>query len=413
MAPTVLVLWCGFPNGARIVRSLKDAGFNVIGAFPRDRAGGRSAACPRPLRYPSPVSTPEGFMPWLVATCARYDVDVVLPVDEDVVRLVAHNRAALDGITVVGPTAEQYRALSDKRRLAETALLLGLDTPATVEVDATGPTGAYPPLPSMVKPQTSGSEVEAPAMVHTAEERDAMVGRLVDSGYGAIVQERIDGPRWVVHSVRGPGGVFEHVVHAVRLEWPRGCGLATMKQALPAPARLAEAAKALLDHVDYLGPSGISFLEQNGRFYPHDVNLRLGATTAASINCGFDFPRRAVEAVLGINDRPFDGSPDRRAVHMRFDQELRALISSAKRRDARALGGNLMRVLRVGLGRNGMLDPSPLSPWWLWSLVGTKVGTRARELAPPGRTWTPDQPDRRTDPARRITHSSPASVAGH
>jgi len=401
LAPTILVLWTGYPNGTRVARQLKRAGFDVIGAYPAGRPGGRSPAVPRPLRYPSPVDTPDAFVAWVSDTCERRGVDAVVPVDEDIVRLLSRNRHAMGGAVFVGPTEEQYALLCDKRRLSDTARELGLDSPMTVEVDDEGHSPVWPPLPSVVKPRTSGSEIDAPRMVDTVRERDALVKHLARSGYGAVVQERIDGQRWIVQSVRGDG-VFEYVVHRVDREWPRGCGLATLKRPSPDHAALAASAKRLLDHVDYRGPSGISFLEQDGRFYPHDANLRLGATMVASVNAGFDFPRRAVEAVMGLPGRPFDGTPIPGAVQMRLDLELEALASATRRRDGAGVRRVLLDIGRVAVNPRGLLDPSPLDPFWVSSLAQRvlrrlRAGTRARRSpSSPARA----EGDGRPDPAR-------------
>ena len=250
-------------------------------------------------------------------------------------------------------------------------------------VDESGPDGPWPTLLFIVKPRTSRSETVRPRLVMTEAERDEYVDELVELGIGAIVQERIDGPRWLVQSVRGPG-VFEHVAFRVLDEWPRGAGPASYKRNVEAPPTLVAAARALLDHVDYNGPSGISFMEGNGRFYPHDANLRLGASSPASPHAGFDFPRRAVEAVLELDGTPFSGRwrPGR---FMRLDLELEALGSAwASRRNGGAPGPILRRILSVGFSRQGMLDPSPFDPFW----VGQMVALRRAQ----GRTHGPLNP---------------------
>ena len=251
-----------------------------------------------------------------------------------------------------------------------------------VVVDETGPDGPWPAVPCIVKPRTSRSETFRPRMVATAAERDAYVDELVAAGIGAIVQERIDGERWLVQSVRGPG-VFECVVFHVLDDWPRGAGPASYKRNVAPPAPLVAAAKALLDHVDYNGPSGISFMVRDGRYYAHDANLRLGASSPASPHAGFDFPRRAAEAVLELDGVPFSGRwrPGR---FMRLDLELEALADAWRtRHEDGAPGAVLRRILSVGLARDGMLDPSPLDPFWVGQLIA-RAGRMARRKIPVG-----------------------------
>ncbi len=334
----------------------------------------------------APTTDPDGFIARVAEICRTHRVDAVVPLDEDIVRLIAERGAEIGDVVVVGPNAHQYHTLCDKVELTRTAQALGLDTPHTVVVDENGPDGPWPTLPSIVKPRTSRSETVRPRMVMTEAERDEYVDELVETGIGAVVQERIDGPRWLVQSVRGPG-VFEYVAFRVLDEWPRGAGPASYKRNVEAPPTLVAAARALLDHVDYNGPSGISFMESDGRFYPHDANLRLGASSPASPHAGFDFPRRAVEAVLELGRHPVLGPLAPRPVHAarpRAGGPRRA--PGARRKEGGAPGAILRRILSVGLSRQGMLDPSPFDPFWVGQLlarVGRKAGRKARSTLRP------------------------------
>ena len=382
--PTILVLWTGYPPGPRTCKSLKRAGFTVLGAFPEGRSGGVSSGCLRPLRYPSPTQHPDRFLATIAEICHEHRVDAVVPLDEDIVRLIAERGSEIGDVTVIGPDARQYHTLCDKVELTRTARELGLDTPHTV-VDESGPDGPWPTLPSIVKPQTSRSETVRPRMVATAAERDEYVDELVAAGIGAIVQERIDGERWLVQSVRGPG-IFECVVFHVLDDWPRGAGPASYKRNVAPPAPLVAAARALLDHVDYEGPSGISFMVRDGRYYPHDANLRLGASSPASPHAGFDFPRRAAEAVLELGGEPFSGRwrPGR---FMRLDLELEALADAWRtRHEGGAPGAVLRRIASVGISPHGKLDPSPIDPFWVGQLIaraGRMAGRKTRSALRP------------------------------
>ena len=376
---TVLVLWSGFPAGAQALRALRAAGFRAVGAFPAGGHGGRSIACPWPVRYPSPVRDPDGFMTTVARLALREAADAVLPIDEDIVRLLAERGGELAPAVVVGPDARQYRALSDKLALAGTARALGLATPATVVVDRDGASGPLPGLPSVVKPRTSRSTEAPPRLVVTAEKRDAAVEALVAGGHAAVVQERIGGRRLIVQSVRGPG-VFEHVVFEVRREWPRDAGVASLLVPAPqgaAAAAAAAAARVLLDHVDYVGPSGISFIERDGRVHVHDVNLRLGASSAAVRHAGLDFPRRAVEVALGLGGARFTGAV-RPGTYMRLDLEGRAFLAAVRARDDGGRPGAVLRgIAAVAVARRGRLDPSPVEPFWVASRVRNRLSRRS------------------------------------
>ena len=378
--PPVLVLWTGYPAGPRIVRSLRRAGFPVVGAHPRGEPGGRSRGCARPVRYPSPTAEPARFLGAVARICRERRIAAIVPVDEDIVRLLAERGDEVPGPVVVGPDAHQYRTLCDKRALAETARALGLDVPATIEVGPDGPDGPWPALPSIVKPRTSRSDVARPRSVATADERDACVAELMAGGHTALVQERVVGSRWVVHSVRAPG-VFEHVAFRVLDEWPRTAGPAGVMRPEPAPAGVVETVRRLLDHVDYRGPSGVSVLASGDRRYAHDANLRFGATVEVSVNAGFDLPRWAVETALGLAGEPFGGAPAR-GTYMRLDFELAALVAAMRRRrDGGAPLPIVRRAAAIGLSPRGRLDPFPLDPFWIGPLAGRAVRRAVRAVA--------------------------------
>jgi hypothetical protein len=184
--------------------------------------------------------------------------------------------------------------------------------------------------------------------------------------------------------VRGPE-VFEHVALRVLREWPRGAGLAALKRPGDPPPALIAGARALLDHVDYRGPSGVSFMERDGRFFPHDANLRLGATSDASRHAGFDFQRRAVEVALGMDGVPFSGVT-RPGPYMRLDLEIEALIDAWRTRGRGGAPGEVLRgIAAVALHPRGRLDPSPLDPFWIATLASGPAGraiARARRGIP-------------------------------
>ncbi|MGI9539016.1 MAG: hypothetical protein ACR2N6_02570 [Miltoncostaeaceae bacterium] len=335
-----------------------------------------------------PSEDPDAFLAWLDGVARSASVDAVVPLDEDSVRLLAERGAEMNGLTVVGPSRDQYRALCDKLTLPHTARSLDIDSPATIVVERDGPLDDWPPLPAIVKPARSTASGLTARIARTATERDDLVRRILDEGVTPLVQECVTGPRWVIHSVRG-AGVFEHVTYRVGREWPRDAGLASVKTPEPTPPQLLTAARRLLDHVDYRGPSGISFIERDGRHHVHDVNLRLGGTTGASLHAGFDFPRRAVETALGAGGRPFSGGW-RPGTYMRLDLEAVALRDALTTRRSGQTPGEVLRgIASVAVDPRGRLDPSPLDPLGVWPSVASwiweAVRARTRPRSPDAR----------------------------
>lgn len=381
-SPAVLVLSTAFRPGPWACRSLRAAGYRVVGASTEGRlAGGRSLACPRPLHYPPPARDPEGFVRAVREICAREDIDVVLPAAEDTARVLAELAPDLGGAAVVGPTREVYAALCDKGLLAETAARAGVDHPRTTCVDERGrPDGPLPEPPAIIKPRISGEDLGGlPAVIaaDTVAARDAAIARYTARGLGVVVQERVTGQRWVAQSVRDAGGRLDLVATRIERDYPRQAGVASlMKLAAVPPAPVAEAVARLLGEVDYRGPSTISFIRTGDRWVVHDVNLRLGASVGLVIRAGLDMPRRAVEVALGRD--PGALPVTRPYVYLRLDGEIGgirdALRGRAPGESALRLTGDLMRGL-IAPGR--MVDPHPLEPFF----VGRELALSVRRLA--------------------------------
>jgi hypothetical protein len=376
VAPTVLVLWVGHRGGPWTLDSLERSGYRVVPAHP-DGEGGAPLRR-QVLRYPSPTADPEGFLRVVAEWCRTRGIDAVLPLDEDIVRLLAERAPDLGGAIVAGPTGPQYAALCDKARLAETAAAAGVDHPATVEVGFDGPSGELPPVPCIVKPRISGSHgaQERPMLARTAPERDEAVRMFLDAGVPALLQEQLAGPRWVGHCVRSADRL-DFIGFRVERDYPRSAGPASIMHTAQVPPEVVAGTRRLLEHVGYLGPCSLSFIQVGGRFLVHDVNLRLGATVAASIEGGFDIPRRSVDAVLGRPDRPLP--PVRRVRYVRFDGEIKELVRGLKRRPGADNPLWLGRAILSGLvSRRTVLDPPPLAPSWAGSLLQRRAGRLRR-----------------------------------
>jgi hypothetical protein len=76
-------------------------------------------------------------------------------------------------------------------------------------------------------------------------------------------------------------------------------GESTVSRFTSTPPALADVAEALLCAVDYEGVGSLGFLEHDGTFYAHDINLRMLGSIAGTIAAGLDLPRLGVEIALG------------------------------------------------------------------------------------------------------------------
>jgi carbamoyl-phosphate synthase large subunit len=384
---TVLVVGSELRAGPRAIRSLKQAGYRVLGAHVRDPFGGRSLPCPRPLRHPPLDGDPGLFAEWLAGTVRREGVAAVLGANEDAARMLARSDGALGDAVRVGPDAAQYDALCDKWNLAETARAAGVPHPATVLIHA-GTAAAEIPLPAIIKPRESGEGVEHVALkaeiVRTAGELETVLALLAAHGTEAIAQEIVTGPRTSLHAVSTSRGLVALATQVVR-DYPRGRGVTSLGRGVAPPPELRAAVERLCATVGYRGALTVGVIDRGGELFVHDVNLRLPASMGMSMAAGLDMPRLAVDDALG---RPIDHlipAASGRSSYISIDLEAAALIDALRGRGPGERPGEIIRDATRHLRSGGrvLIDPNPLDPFWL-PLTGARIARRtaARVLRP-------------------------------
>lgn len=302
----MLVLQVGNRSGPWACRSLARAGFRVVGAHEAGRIAGRSRYCRAPVRTPSAVVSPDLFLEHVESICRRHGVDAVLPNDDEgITQLLASELPRPGDAVLVGPTAEQYAQVCDKANLHETARAAGLDAPPAAHLrDAREPV-EWPPLPSIVKPRTTQTQVagalirRSAIVVSTPAEREAAVAEILAATGGAVVEERVVGRAWRTHFVTDGSRTATVPVITVRSS-PETAGMSSVQTvARSTPPELVAASQRLIDFLGYRGPGSFQFIERDGRFYVHDVNLRLPSSVALTMLAGLDLPRLGVEVALG------------------------------------------------------------------------------------------------------------------
>jgi hypothetical protein len=82
-------------------------------------------------------------------------------------------------------------------------------------------------------------------------------------------------------------------------DYPFRVGESTVSRFTATPHALAEVAGALLEAVVFEGVGSLGFVEREGVFYAHDINLRMLGSIAGTIAAGLDLPRLGVEIALG------------------------------------------------------------------------------------------------------------------
>jgi carbamoyl-phosphate synthase large subunit len=378
-SPAIVVLWTGYRAGPWACRSLRAAGWRVIGVHPDDEGRGRSTACPRPRPCPSPSAEPEALVAALQQLCREEGALAVLPINEEPVRILAELAPDLSPAVVVGPDAHQFRAVCDKSELTATAAAAGVGRPRSVTVGPDGPEGSWPPLPSVVKVRTS-SAIEEPAgfpvTVRDERERALAVSLLAAAGIDAVVEELLTDTQWTVHCVRGDGGQFAALPARILRSFPRNVGMPSLFQGDHGNPQAVDAARRMLDVIDYRGPANVQLFERDGEMLVHDVNLRVPASVALAMAAGLDVPALGVDAGLG---RPLSLTSLTLRQDVRYVSlvdELRAMRSSSEPRP-----GQVMRELvEAAVSRSAVLDPPLYDPLWASQRMASASRDRIRRV---------------------------------
>jgi predicted ATP-grasp superfamily ATP-dependent carboligase len=329
----VLVLQVGNRSGPWACRSLARAGFRVVGAHEGGRVAGRSRYCMSPIRTPSPTASPDLFLEHVERICRDHSVGAVLPGDDEgITQLLATRLPRPANAILVGPDATQYAQACDKSNLHATAKAAGLEAPSAAHVGDGGPDTAWPPLPSIVKPRTTQTQIaggfvaRTAILVTTPAEREAAVAEICAATGGAVVEERVVGRAWRTHFVTDIAHTAAVPVITVRSS-PEVAGMSSVQTVAPAiPPELQAASQRLIEFLHYSGPGSFQFIERDGQFFIHDVNLRLPSSVAVTILAGLDMPRLGVEVALG-RETALDSVTIRPGVrYVWLNGELRTLV---------------------------------------------------------------------------------------
>ncbi len=192
------------------------------------------------------------------------------------------------GITFIGPTPENMRALGDKATARKVAREAGVPTvPGTDEgesVEEAKRAALEIGYPVILKASAGGGG-RGMRVVHTEEDLERAVLQAQEEARAAFgnpavyLEKYIEEPKHIEIQVLGDG---ERVVHL----WERDCSIQRRHQKLleEAPSILpletrraiAEAARRLAEHVGYVSAGTLEFLvDKEGNFYFIEMNTRI------------------------------------------------------------------------------------------------------------------------------------------
>jgi len=261
---------------------------------------------------------------------------VLVPCTDDATLAVARLPAELrERFPACVAPAETIERLSDKGRLLETLDRVGVPHPETWDVASAADVAAVPDggwAGAFLKPRDSQRFFAAykrkGVWVHSREEAVRELERLIEAGFGMVVQWYVPGPRRnhvFLDGFRDRRGTVQGLVARRRIRmWPPDFGNNSAFVSIPV-AEIAEARDSLarlLDAVGYRGTFSAEFKQdaRDGAFKLLEVNVRPWWYVEFAQRCGFNAPQMMYDDALGRDVTPArPGEVGRRLVYIYYD----------------------------------------------------------------------------------------------
>jgi len=264
-----------------------------------------------------PRVTDPNYICILKDICQRHSIDLVVPLIDTELHLLAPHRAefAHMGVTLLVSSTDVSNICFDKRHTGEFFHSIGVKTPAILDPETilADPDARYPYL---LKPATGSCSVGV-TKINSPNELEFFRKYVPDP----IVQELIQGQEYTLDILVDFAGKARSVVPRLRIETRAGevsKGLTVKNPAIIEAGRhVAESLPGALGCI-----TAQCFLTPDGEIVFIEINPRFGGGFPLSAAAGADFPRWIIEMMLNTyKDRPIDDWQDNLAM-LRYDEGI-------------------------------------------------------------------------------------------
>jgi predicted ATP-grasp superfamily ATP-dependent carboligase len=285
-----------------VVRSLGRAGIAVsVGESQIPNLASSSRYCSKRVCYPSPVEDGEGFMAFLRAQLKGGEYELLLPVTDVTMQLVASARGSFPpSVRIPFPGREQVCLAQDKRHVLDLAQRLGIPCPETYLCDDDNLEDVAQSLryPVVVKPRFSrafrdGQWIHGAVMyAHDPANFVATYRQAHASVPCPIVQEKLEGEGRGVFLLIWNGELKAAFCHRRLREKPPWGGVSVYCESLPLDRDLVDKSYALLKALGWEGVGMVEFKVDRRDNHPKlmEVNGRFWGSLQLAIDAGMDFP---------------------------------------------------------------------------------------------------------------------------
>lgn len=303
----ILILDGSHKHSLTSARSLARAGLRVaigesIGQYlpHHEPPSFQSRYCARALVLPDYVSESAAYVEEVLAFVRKHRVRVVLPVgDANITLLAPHRERFVEyGSFLAVASDAALEIANDKVRTLEVASKLDIAYPKSVQVSSVEDlrtAEAQFGYPYVLKPTVSWTGAVPDRMVpleviNEAEATEATT-RFLATGCEVLAQQLATGRREGVSLFIVNGELLGFCGCAALRTTPPLGGVSVMRESIPVPEELLQAAVSLATTIGVEGPSEVEFRrDASGNPLLMEINARLAGTLENAIHSGVDFP---------------------------------------------------------------------------------------------------------------------------
>ncbi|MHC4415220.1 MAG: carboxylate--amine ligase [Planctomycetota bacterium] len=371
---TILVTDADRGAAIAVIRSLGRAGFRVIAGDAHPRSLGFCSRYARErLVYPPPAAAPAAFIETLCRAVRSRKVDLVIPVTDEVVSLLARHRDRFEGTCRLAIAEDRpLRMVMDKSETVRLAERLGVPTPRTSVVKTPQEAAAAAESlgwPVVIKTAVSPCYVPSTGRLERRPVRYAnspsQLARRMDrvgGGHRVLIQEYCPGVGQGVEILADRGRVVTAFQHRRLAEIPPSGGASAWRESVPLDPALYRHAAQLVEALSWTGLIMVEF-KVGPSVKLMEINGRVWGSLPLAVLSGVDFPARLAALLLGKPAAVVEPKPAYRVGVQAFNLELISLwileILAGRRRYPFLTYPRRRDALSAALGAvQGLLDPS-------------------------------------------------------
>jgi predicted ATP-grasp superfamily ATP-dependent carboligase len=305
----VLVTDAGRGSAIAVIRSLGRAGLSVLAADADPRSAGfRSRYVDGAVVYADPAEDAEAAVELLHSVAADRDVDLIIPVSDELLLPLARARRRFEGVCSLAlPGDAALARVTDKSATIELAISVGVQAPRTAVAESTADAlvaARELGWPVVLKPASSrllrDGRIERFEVAY-ADDPEGVAAAMTrfEGRCRVLVQEYCTGEAHGVELLADGGRTLMAFQHRRLHEVPISGGASSLREGVPLdPVLLGQAAR-LLRELRWTGLAMVEF--RVGRDGPMlmEVNGRIWGSLPLAAKSGVDFPLGLASLYLG------------------------------------------------------------------------------------------------------------------